>query len=206
MTNSVSRFLSYMLHPLLMPFYAVVLVMNLNTYIAYSISPQLQRIILGLVFVTTTVMPVLTAIMLLQKGMIRSLEMENISERRIPFISTAFFYMICYYLLLQLPVPRMLSLIVLGATITIFIAWLLSFRWKVSIHMIGIGGLAGLLFGLSQVLNAGLVTMIIGAIFVSGMLGSARLFLGAHTPVQIYAGFGIGLVTEWWIITRFSSF
>jgi hypothetical protein len=195
-----------MLHPLLMPFYAVALVMNLNTYIAYSISPQLQRIILSLVFVTTTIMPVLTALILLQKGMIRSLEMESLAERRLPFISTAFFYMICYYLLLRLPVPRMLSLMVLGATITIFIAWLLSFKWKVSIHMIGIGGLTGMLFGLSQVLNAELISMVLAAVFVSGMLGTARLILGAHTPAQIYTGFAIGLITEWWIIAWFSPF
>jgi len=189
-----------------MPFYAIVLVMNLNTYIAYSISPQLQRIIFSLVFVTTTVLPVLTAFILLQKGMIRSFEMESIAERRIPFICTAIFYLICYYLLVRLPVPRMLSLMVLGATISIFIAWLMSFKWKVSIHMIGIGGLTGMLFGLSQILNAHLITMILTALFISGLLGSARLILGAHSQGQIYTGFAIGLFTEWWIISWFSSF
>jgi len=206
MFNSISRFLSYILHPLLMPFFAIVLVMNLNTYIAYSISPHLQRILISLVFVTTIVMPVMTTLILRQKGMIRSLEMESISERRIPFISTALFYLICYYLLLRLPVPRMLSLVVLGATISIFIAWLLSFKWKVSIHMIGIGGLTGMLFGLSQVLNAGLITMILTAIMISGLLGAARLYLGAHTQSQVYTGFFIGLFTEWWIITLFTNF
>ena len=189
-----------------MPFYSVVLIMNLNTYIAYSISPQLQRIIISLVFVTTTVLPVLTALILLQKRFIRSLEMETIGERRIPFISTAFYYLMCYYLLLRLPVPRMLSLMVLGATIAIFIAWVISFRWKVSIHMIGIGGITGMLFGLSQVLNAGLIDMILGAVLISGLLGTARLYLGAHSQSQIYSGFAIGLFTEWWIITWFSAF
>ncbi len=195
-----------MLHPILMPFYAVLLVINLNTYIAYSISPQLQRIIISLVFVTTTVLPILTALILIQKGLIRSLEMENVSERRIPFLTTAFFYLICYYLLLQLPVPKILSLMVLGATISIFIALALSFRWKVSIHMIGAGGLTGILLGLSQLLNAGLILMIIGVIILSGFLGSARLFLAAHTPAQIYTGFGIGLITQWWVISWFGSF
>ncbi len=150
-------------------------------------------------------MPVLTALILLQKGMIRSLEMHSVAERRLPFISTAFFYLVCYYLLLQLPIPRMLSLMVLGATISIFIAWILSFKWKVSIHMIGIGGITGMLFGLSQVLNAGLIMMILTSVLISGLLGSARQYLGSHTPLQIYAGFAIGLFMEWWIITWFSS-
>lgn len=205
MPSSISRFLSYILHPLLMPFFAVVLVMNLNTYIAYSISPQLQRIIISLVFITTGALPVLTAIFLLQKGMIRSLEMESISERRIPFISTAVFYLICFYLLQQLPVPRMLSLMVLGATITIFVAWMLSFRWKVSIHMIGIGGLTGMLFGLSKILNADLLTIIIITILFSGLLGTSRIILGAHSPKQVYVGFLIGFLTEWMVIMWFSN-
>jgi hypothetical protein len=205
MPLSLARILSYVLHPLLMPFFAVVLVMNLNTYIAYSISPQVQRIIISLVFITTGALPVLTAIFLLQKGMIRSLEMETITERRIPFISTAVFYLICFYLLQQLPVPRLLSLMVLGATITIFVAWILSFRWKVSIHMIGIGGLIGMLFGLSQILNADLLTIVIVTILFSGLLGTARLILGAHTPKQVYVGFLIGFLTEWLVIMWFSN-
>ncbi len=205
MPKSLAKFLSYLLHPLLMPFFAVVLVMNLNTYIAYSISPQVQRIIITLVFITTGAIPVLIAILLLQKGLIKSLEMETIDERRIPFISTAILYMICFYLLKQLPVPRILSLMVLGATITIFIAWLLSFRWKVSIHMIGIGGLTGMLFGLSQILNANLVMMVTVTVFISGLLGTARLILGAHSPKQIYVGFLIGFFTEWGVLTWFSS-
>src|SRR5215204_6232869 len=133
MQNVVARFLSYILHPLLMPFYAIVLVMNLNTYIAYSISIHVQRIIISLVFITTGALPVITAFILLQKGLIRSFEMQTINERRIPFITTAGYYLVCFYLLQQLPVPRMLSVMVLGASMTIIIAWILSFKWKVSI-------------------------------------------------------------------------
>lgn len=205
MPVAVARFLSYVLHPLLMPFYAIVLVMNLNTYIAYSISVHVQRIIISLVFITTGALPVLTAFILLQKGMIRSFEMQTINERRIPFITTAVYYLVCFYLLQQLPVPRMLSLMVLGATITIFIAWILSFSWKVSIHMIGIGGLAGMLFAISQILNTDLVMMIISVIIVAGLLGTSRLILDAHSPKQIYAGFLIGCFTEWIVITLLSS-
>jgi hypothetical protein len=205
MSLNTARFLSYILHPLLMPFYAVFLVMNLNTYIAYSVSPQVQRIIISLVFITTGVMPVITALLLLQKGMIRSMEMENIEERRIPFLTTGVYYTACYYLLLQLPVPRIIGLMVLGATVTILIAWLLSFRWKVSIHMIGIGGFAGMLIAVTQVLGAPLLPMIIFTVLTAGLLGSSRLVLNAHTPSQIYTGFLIGLFTEWWLITGLSQ-
>lgn len=200
----IARFLSYVLHPLLMPLYAVALITNINSYIAYSISPQVQRVIITLVFITTAALPVITALILIQKGMVRTLEMETVGERRIPFVTTAAYYLVCYYLLQQLPIPRILSLMVLAATAAIFIAWLLSFRWKVSIHMIGAGGYAGMLFALSQILGAPLLYLILFAVVVSGILGFARLSLNAHSPTQVYAGFLIGFLTEWWLILGLS--
>jgi hypothetical protein len=204
MNKQVARFFSYILHPLLMPFFAVVIVMNLNTYISYSISTQVQRIIISLVFITTSALPILLALFLLQKGIIKSLEMDTLVERRIPFLASTIFYFLCYYLLKQLPIPGMISVMVLAASFTIFIAYFLSFRYKVSIHMIGIGGLTGVLFGLSKILNADLLGYLLIAIVISGILGSARLSLSAHKPGQIYWGFLIGFFTEYIMLLQAS--
>lgn len=205
MTNTQAKILSYLLHPLFMPFYAMALIMNLNTYIAFSLSPQVQRVVLVIVFVTTAVLPVLTAVLLLQKGAIRSLEMATRAERRIPFITSAVYYLVCYYLLQQLPVPRLLSIMVLAATAAIFVSWLISFQWKVSIHMVGVGGLAGLLFAIAQILGAPIQNLIILSLLLAGLLGFARLTLDAHTPAQIYSGFLIGFFLEWLLVTGMSA-
>lgn len=114
--DSCSGSTIFILHPpsVADAFYAVLIIMQLNTYISYSISPQVQKIIISLVFITTCALPVVTALILLQKGYIKSLEMETLNERKIPFLSTALFYFMCYYLLHQLPVPRILGLMVMG--------------------------------------------------------------------------------------------
>lgn len=200
-----SRFISYILHPLLLPFYAVALVMNLNTYIAYSVSPQAQSIVLSLVFFTTAVLPVITAIVLLQKGFIRSLEMDTLGERRFPFLTTGVYYLLCYFLLQRMPVPRLLSIMVLGAAIAIFIAWLLSYNWKISIHMIGMGGLTGILYSLARILNADILPVILLVILVSGVLGSARLQVGTHSHAQVFAGFVTGFICEWIVLSWFAQ-
>ena len=205
MSRQLAVFISHALHPILMPFYAALLILNLNTYISYSISLQVQRVIISLVFITTAALPVVTAVLLLQKGIIKSLQMDSIVERRIPFLTTALYYFVCYYLLMQLPVPRMLSIMVLAAAITILIAFVVSFRWKISIHSIGAGGMTGLLFGFSQILNANLLSLIIVSILFSGILGWSRLELGAHRPNQIYLGFVIGFFTEWIMLIALSA-
>ncbi|HEX5003355.1 MAG TPA: hypothetical protein VFW78_12740 [Bacteroidia bacterium] len=196
-----SRFLSYVLHPLLMPFYAVLILFNLNTYLAFSTTIQLQHLVLLIVFITTLAFPLLSTLLLLKNGTIQSLEMETARERRSPFLFAAVCYLICYYLLYKLPVSRLLGTMVLAAALTLFISLVLSFRYKVSIHMIGIGGLSGVLFGIGQVLQADVMTPLLICILVAGFLGTARLLLNAHSPGQIYSGFLIGFVTEWLMVT-----
>ena len=93
---------------------------------------------------------------------------------------------------------------VLAAGLTILIAYFLSFRYKISIHMIGIGGLAGVLFGLARILNADLLELILITVIVAGLLGTARLSLSAHQPGQVYSGFLIGFATEYLFLILFS--
>jgi membrane-associated phospholipid phosphatase len=70
--------------------------------------------------------------------------------------------------------------------------------------MIGIGGFTGMLIAISQILGAPILSIIIISILIAGLLGSSRLVLNAHTPLQVYTGFLIGLFTEWWLITGLS--
>ena len=196
----MARFFSYVLHPLMMPFYAVALLFHYNTYLSYTIAPVVQRIIFIIVFLTTFAMPAITSILLLKRGSIQSLEMESIGERTIPFITTAGYYFICFLLLRQLPVPRLFSTLVLGAAISIVLAFVINRSWKISIHMIGIGGIVGSLLALTQILVADLMLPLIISILFAGVLGSARLVREAHSPAQIYAGFFIGVLVEWVLI------
>lgn len=200
MPVNLSRFFSYVLHPLLMPFYSIGLLFYYNTYLSYTISPVVQRIIFTIVFLTTFAMPVLTTVILLKRKSIASLEMETKEERTIPFITTAGYYFICFWLLRQLPVPRMFSTIVLGAALSILIALFINRNWKISIHMIGIGGVCGFLYALSQILMVNLLMPVVISFLVAGILGSARLTSEAHTSQQIYAGFLTGFFLEWAII------
>lgn len=179
-----------------MPFYAMVIIFNLNTYLSYSVSPQLQRIIFIVVLITTFAMPVLFSMFLLQKGMIQSLEMENRKERKVPFIIAALCYFMAFYLLKLLPVPKFFPLIILGAALVIILAFLINMVWKISIHMMGIGGLTGLVWGLHQILYVPVTFIFIGIIILAGIIGSARLIRESHTPIQVYAGFLAGFITE----------
>ena len=82
--------------------------------------------------------------------------------------------------------------LLLGSTFTIIAALLINLHWKISIHMIGVGGILGAVLGMAQGLFIELLWPVIIIVLLSGMLGTARLMLKAHNPLQIYAGFLLG--------------
>jgi membrane-associated phospholipid phosphatase len=67
--------------------------------------------------------------------------------------------------------------------------------------MIGIGGLIGTFFGLSTFLMVDLRISIIIFLLISGLLGSARLTVGSHSPSQIYAGLVLGFLCEYFLLS-----
>lgn len=195
--NPTARFLSYLFHPLLMPLYATAILFNTNNYLAHAINPAAEKIIYLIVFATTYLLPSLTAMLLLQHGKIQSLQMEQLRERNIPFLTTAVFYIACFYLLQKIPMVHVLGYAILGAAISIFISFLINLKWKISIHMVGIGGLMGLLYVFSQQLHFNLLIPVAVVAIVAGALGSARLAISNHVPAQIYTGFILGFSVEW---------
>jgi hypothetical protein len=200
MNRRIAHFLSVILHPVLMPTYALLLIFQLNTYLSYTTTPQSKIALYIVVVFNTLIMPVVISYLLITKGYIRSFEMQRRQERIIPFVSNLALMLIAYYMMRQLALPRIFYLLLLGAAASVVIAILINIKWKISIHMIGIGGIAGLFCGLSSFLLVDLRIPILITIVIAGVLGTARLSLRAHHPWEIYAGFFVGFLCEYLLL------
>jgi len=196
MFRSIPAFVSYVFHPLLMPLYAVAVLFSLNTYLSFSIPWPVRLFIYGTVLITTLALPALFVLLLYQRGSVKSLEMESPDERRLSFLVTAVFYFIAYWMMKLLPVPRIFPVLFAGACLIILLAFLVNFRWKISIHMMGIGGLLGLLWRLPDILYVNILPTFTLVVVVAGLVGTARLMRNAHTPLQVYAGFFAGFCIQ----------
>ena len=70
---------------------------------------------------------------------------------------------------------------------------LITLGWKISAHMVGIGGLVGVVFGL-MLIHGAQAPILLGVLFLLvGALGTARLIVTDHSPAQIYIGGLLGL-------------
>ena len=81
-----------------------------------------------------------------------------------------------------------LVLIILLSTFSV-----ITFRWKISMHMTAIGGLCGFLLVWGMNYQGDVRNAFILFLLLSGILATSRLYLKKHTPLQVYLGFLFGL-------------
>jgi membrane-associated phospholipid phosphatase len=77
------------------------------------------------------------------------------------------------------------------------LAIVVTFWWKISAHMFGVGGLMGGVMAVSHYVEHVNPHYLIMALFlISGLVGSSRLLLKKHTPAQVYTGFLLGFTVS----------
>ncbi|PVX51974.1 hypothetical protein C7377_0268 [Balneicella halophila] len=184
----IASIVSVLLHPLLMPFYAV-LVMLLATPLGGLLPGKASFIILGTVFVLTCFMPFLFVAFLRIKGVVSSMKIRNRKERTLPLLFGAFMYYICYQLMAKVAsLPHLFSKMFFALTVFLLILIIITRFWKISLHMAAVGGMLAIVFVFSFYSWLPLFV-----IFLAGLLGTSRLWLQAHNSMQVYAGFCLGV-------------
>ncbi len=189
---SISKFISIILHPIFMPLIAFYLSLSFMPNIGVPTN-ELLTITYLIIIISTIILPLVSIAILIRNGSLSSLEMSNHKERSLPLIYALTWMILGYYLLSRILIYiPLLRAEILAAIIIIAAAAIISKFWKVSLHMLGIGGLVGVFIAL-QLLIGGLINIILISILVSGILGSARLHQKAHNHAQIYVGFLLGI-------------
>ena len=196
MSEKFARILSVIFHPILMPSYALFVIFWQHTYVALTISPENKSRLFSIVVLNTFMLPIVISYILVRKGWIRSLEMQRREERIVPYLTNLLLMVISAYMINYFLLPHVFFQMTLGAAAAIAVAIVVNIKWKISIHMLGIGCLIGTFFGLSTFLLIDLRMLIIFFLLIAGLLGVARVTLGAHKPSQIYTGFLLGFLCE----------
>jgi membrane-associated phospholipid phosphatase len=137
----------------------------------------------------------------LLSGIVKTLNINERNERIIPLFITMALYYLSYISMnqvfhqLDISIHAAIKAFILAATIAIGITTIITFFWKISLHMVGVGGLLGLLVALMLRYHVFNQTSLIIAIVLFGLVGFARLWLKAHTNAQTYIGYLIGFLT-----------
>ena len=188
------KFISTILHPIVIPTLGVFLYFM---FVSTSLERRLQLVILGIVFVVTYIIPVFLLVFLKAVGIIKSFQVSSIKERRIPVL---FMVTILYFLgniILIFPMVRNLGFLFYGASLSLIcIYFLFAFKIKSSLHLVSMGNTISFFLIVSSINNLSLLPMVIILLLLSGLLASSRLYLKAHSPMELFIGFFIGLSSQ----------
>lgn len=198
--KAISTFFSWALHPLLMVTYGSLVYFFLLPSEFQVYDDTIYYKILGLVFISTFLLPVISTLAMKRFGQVSSMQMEKQQERNWPLLQTAVIYFGAYYAIHSKAVPSFIQLFLLGSIIGILFSLVINLKWKISLHMIGIGGLCGGVCAIMLTLGIGNPQIPALCFLFAGILGTVRLYLQAHTPAQILAGFLGGFIIEFGII------
>jgi hypothetical protein len=214
MSRPFALFFSIVGHPMLVPTYALLLLLFINPYAFGVSSPADARAVLLLVYVFTTsaLIPGIGIAVMKPLGFVKSLESPDRQERTGPYIVTGVFYLWLFKnLSTSGQAPPLYVICLLGATISLFSAFFINIFTKISAHATGMGGLVGMLLLTSHVwpgMTLGIpaiggtlqlsLTVAVGAmIVIAGLVGSARLVLKAHVPQDLWQGYAVGFASVW---------
>ena len=174
-----SHIISGMFHPLLMVTYGVVLALTF-TYLAIY-PPAMKLLLAGGAFLSTAVIPGAFIFMMVKNGAAVDMELSDRHEHVVPYM---------YKMML----PFWFISLLLGACVALIMALLINFFWKISAHAIGTGGLLGGIMGVARIHLINPYWAFIIVILIAGLVGTSRIFLKRHTPMQVYAGFCLGFI------------
>ena len=186
-----AKIASILFHPLLMPTLGLLIIFQLSANV-FHLPYEAKRIILIIVGINTLLLPLLIIPMFYRLSIIKTLHMHNHRERVMPLLFTTIPYVFSFYFLNRLPIYSEIPMFMLGASVAVALTLVVSIWWKISIHMVGIGGIAGLLFSLYFLYQSNGFFSLLVAIMLAGIVAWARLYLSAHKPIQVYAGFALG--------------
>lgn len=181
-----------MFHPLLMVTYGVVLALTF-TYLAIY-PPTMKLLLAGGAFLSTAVIPGAFILMMVKNGAAVDMELSDRHERVVPYLIFITSIMVCAFYMYKMMLPFWFISLLLGACVSLILALLINFFWKISAHAIGIGGLLGGIMGVARIHLINPYWAFIIVIIIAGLVGTSRIFLKRHTPMQVYAGFCLGFI------------
>jgi len=194
MERKFALFISVLMHPMFTITWAMLVMFNLNAYFVLLLPERLRWTLILLVFGNTVLLPSVLLWIMAKRNIISSFQIPVREERTWPYLIFAIFYGSTYFLMRNIGLPELYYLFIAGGLATIILATIINLFWKISIHMIGIGGLTGgfLILSYRSLINEPLLIIVL--FLLSGLVGFARLQSNTHSPAQVYVGYLTGLV------------
>lgn len=192
--RNAANFFSFILSPLLGPTFAIIIAWN--STVMLLLPTGTMRTLTLVVFGLTCLFPMVAIGIMYKMGIVSDPGLNNRRERTLPFAVSAAGYVACLVFLHHIHSPWWITMFMAGGLLALVIAALVNLRWKISIHLTAMGGLVAFVVRLitEHLAMVNGQSWLIATIVAAGLVGSSRLLLNRHTPMQVLAGSANGFL------------
>jgi hypothetical protein len=192
--NFFLRFAAFLFHPLLMPFLGVILYFSITPRF---IDPKIMQARLLAVGIITFLIPIFTFFMLKNLGVVTSINLEKVQERKLPLMIQCVLVLLIIKMVFDpYDSPELYYFFVGILFSTIASLALVFFKFKASIHQLGVAGITMFLIALGVHFKINLLLIIGFFLFANGWVASSRLHTNSHTTPELIIGLMIGLIPQ----------
>lgn len=190
--DRVSTFLSWVMVPLLMPVYGLLLAFGLSIL---QYVPTGSKIVFVIVTaVLNIILPAIVILLLKRIGIVRDIGLNDQDERFWPYFVAIVCLGVTAWFVSAKGAPMWLTMFYAGGAAAGIVELVVNRWWKISVHAAGVAGIVALLVRIMRQGYSGLEVLVwlCVAIGVAGFVGAARIWLGRHTVGQVMAGYAVG--------------
>ena len=199
MMKILAKTISYVLHPFLMPIYALLFLFSSGSM--FALIPRATQIYCYIVTLfVLLLMPMLSLPLFKRLQLIRDFHLEDKQERVYPILVTVAFTFFGFWLLGRVAYTHIVQQLYWVLIILLSVFSVVTLRWKMSMHMTAMGGLCGFLLVLGMKYPGDMRGSFIFVMLLAGLLAASRLYLNKHNPLQVYVGFLFGALAVWSIL------
>lgn len=192
--RTFAKIISYIFHPVLMPTLMMLVLYRLSP-VSFAGITNFGLLVIQIA-VATLLFPVVSTLLIKAVGFIESIHMENPKDRIIPLIASMTFYFWINHVMDNLHAPLIVHTLTLGAFWGIIAIFMINIFFKISMHTVAAGGVLGIMLVLTVISPVNLVPAFFVTLFIAGLVGTARLILGAHHRNEVWLGYIVGVLVQ----------
>ncbi len=189
------KIISIILHPVFIPLYLLFIIFSLPVLSIQALNPLMKVVIAGLLAINNIIIPIFSFYILKNLSFTKSLQMETAAERKAPYLLGFVYYIITALIFFRTSyIDELISFIPASVAATILVLFFINNYIKISAHMASMGGALAFFIILHFYFDINTFFLVIGTTIISGLVATARLYLKAHTEIEVYSGFIVGFV------------
>jgi hypothetical protein len=194
MLTSFLKSVSYLLHPLLMPWMGALYFFTVTPVQYHPIKVSIW--LLTIIF-WSVIIPLILYFFLKKINLVQSIDLKSSKERVWPLLLNSIILGYLSYSLLPKSICVELHYFFLGALITAAFGMILALlKFKTSIHMMSTGGAFFFMVLVNLHYDYSFSNTFALFVIVMGAMASSRLHLKAHTPKELAVGLFVGVVPQ----------